>query len=107
MSVSTAIGIPLDEYAEECFRSYVDSAYDMEEARQRKDKARDALIAFFASNEAEIGTIEGKPVVRVIRSDREVCDVGRLKREEPFTYRRFVKVSPVAFIRLVDGRRSS
>jgi hypothetical protein len=83
--------IALDDYAQDALAEYVATNDEMRELATRKDKARDALIAFFESNDADVGTVDGKEVVKLIRSDVITLDTERLKAEQPFTYRKFAK----------------
>ena len=49
--------IALDDYAQDALAEYVATNDEMRELATRKDKARDALIAFFESNDADVGTV--------------------------------------------------
>jgi len=74
---------------------YVDACNAEDAAKERRNKARDALVAFLAVHDASVGTVDGKPVCQVSKVDRETIDVKRLREEEPATARRFTRLSTV------------
>lgn len=93
--------IPLDDYAEQALAEYLAAETAEAEAKAQRVKAREALLAFFRLHDADTGTIDGQPVCRLVRSDREIVDSERLRNEEPFTYRRFLKLSTAYYVRVV------
>lgn len=108
---------PLDEHARDQLREYIEARDIIDAAEERKRKARDALVGYLASREANVGTldvvvglgdgapvVEERPVLRFIEYTAEILDSTRLKKEEPFTWRRFAVLKPREELRLI-GRR--
>jgi hypothetical protein len=98
--MGTHVSVELDDYARQTYKDYVAADAELKEATARRDKARDALVTFLRLNEATAATDAGTPVVFLVESDRVTVDAPRLKAEEPFTYRRYSRVSHVEYLRL-------
>jgi len=103
--MDTSRPIDLDPYAVEAAREYLAATEARDEAEARRVKARDELLSFFRLHDADVGLVEGRPFVRLVRSDPERFDVARFREEQPLTYRRFATVSTVYSVRAV--RRAS
>lgn len=93
--------IALDDYAQEALAEYLSAAAAEAEAKAKRIKARETLLALFKMHDADVGLIDGTPVCRLVRSDRDIIDSQRLQAEEPFIYRRFLKPSVAYYIREV------
>jgi len=96
--------IALDDYAQEALTEYLAASHEIKEADARRVKARDVLLALFADHDAEIGTIDGQPVCRLVRADREIVDTSRLQEEQPYVYARYRKLSTAYYVREIGGR---
>jgi hypothetical protein len=93
--------IPLDDYAQQALTTYLEASQAELEAKATRRKARDELLAFFRLHDADTGTVDDKPVCRLVVSDREIIDTERIRHEEPFLYRRFLRLSTAYYIREV------
>jgi hypothetical protein len=101
--MGTHVSVELDDYAREAYQDYVNASDAITREKERKDKARDVLVAFLRLNDVSEGDVNGAPVLRLVEFDRTSLDTGRLKAEEPFVYRRFARVGHVEQLRIVDG----
>lgn len=112
---SEDVRTPLDSHALEQLREFLLARDIIDAAQERKRKARDALVAYLASREANVGTMnvavglgttgdpvmDERPVVRLIEYTAEVLDSARLKDEEPYTWRRFATLKRREELRLI------
>jgi hypothetical protein len=98
--------IPLDDHAREALDEYVSATAVMDEASQRRDKARATLIEFFMAHDADTGTVDERPLVRLLTFDRTDLNVTELKRQAPYMYRRFERVTTVRQLRMLAGGTS-
>jgi len=91
--------VSLDGYTQDQLASYNAACEAVREAVAIRDKARAAVIAYLRVNDGNVGTIDGRPVCRLIYFDRVTLDTTALKVEEPFTYRRYSRVTTVEQLR--------
>jgi hypothetical protein len=101
--MGTTASVELDDYAREAYLDYVNATDAITREKERRDKARDALVAFLRLNDANEADEGGVPVLRLVEYDRTSLDAPRLKAEEPFVYRRFARMAHVEQLRIVDG----
>lgn len=95
--------IDLDDYAREQWDTFCRATEEMNDAKVRREKAKEALFTFFEAHDADTGVIENRPAVRYERTDRHVIDTERLRKEAPFLYRQYAKISTARYLRTVDG----
>ena len=95
--------IPLDDYAQQALTAYLEASRTEAEAKAARQKARDELLSFFRLHEADTGTVNDIPVCRLVRADREIIDVDKMKHEEPYVYRRFLRLSTAYYVREVKS----
>lgn len=84
--------VELDDYAREAYASFVEESEIIAAAKQRCDKAKQALIAFMASaDNAETATLDGEPVLTFAFVNGTRFDVKRFEIAEPFKYREYLR----------------
>lgn len=83
--------VELDDYARDAYKSYVEESELIAAAEQRRNKAKQALIALMASSEADTATLDGQPVLSFAHVNGVRFDVKRFELAEPFTYRQYLK----------------
>lgn len=95
--------VTLDEYTADACREYFSLVREEKDLNGRKEKCRDTVIAYLKLNEADTGEIDGTPICRLTSFDRTDLDTRALKIEEPFTYRRFSRLSTIEQLRKADS----
>lgn len=101
--MATFTPVPLDEYAQQAYAEYLSASTEEADAKARRLKARETLLEFFKMHDADMGTVDGQPICRLVRSDREIIDTERFRNEEPYLYRRFLKLSTAYYVREVKA----
>lgn len=100
MTDSKVSTVELTPDAASALNRYIDALNAVEEAHERREKARSDLLSFLAVHNATLGTVDGRPVIQASHYDRETVDTQRFRTEEPFMYRRFTKLTRVEALRL-------
>lgn len=95
MSEDPEVSYPLTDEMRRMLEEYADACNTRDAAEELRAKARDALVAFLGVHDANVGTVNGKPVCAVAKVDRETIDVARLREEEPAIARRYARLSTV------------
>jgi hypothetical protein len=95
--------VELDDYAREAWSEFIESSDAMDNAKQRHEKARQAIITFLTMSDADVGEIDGEAVVKMTRVDRNVLDIDALREAEPFLARKYTRVSTSVTLRRVRG----
>lgn len=105
IAIETETSVELDEPTREAVDRYSDASRERADADERQAKARAEILAFLATQDAKVGTIDGAPVIARVTFAQERVDTTRLRVEEPSTFRRFAKLIHVEQLRWRGGRR--
>lgn len=95
--------VELDDYARDAYTSYVEDSDAIVAAEQRRNKAKQALIAFMASCDADTATLDGEPVLSLAHVNGVRFDVKRFEVAEPFKYREYLRTFGYARLTRVTG----
>lgn len=101
MSEDRPVTVPLDAYAREALDSYTQASEQIDQWSEVKAKARDMLVTYLRHHNADVGTIEGHPLIRLVAFEQLRLDSTALKEAEPYTYRKFLRRVAVEQLRLL------
>lgn len=96
--------VELDEHAALMLDQYSRATEAINEWDALRIKARDQLMDWLAVNGAHVGTVDGKPVVTLVDSERETFDSKRFREDEPTLYRQYLRLTRVRALRLRGSR---
>jgi hypothetical protein len=99
------IAVALDEYARAALTEYLEASQAKKDADARRNKAHEILLDLFRRNGADVGTVDGIPVCRLVRTDREITDTERLREEQPYVFTRYRKMSTAYYVREIGGAK--
>ena len=99
-----SIPIELDQAIRDAVREYAQATQDRDDAAERRRKLGDAIKAHLAIYGANVGLIDGVPAVTLTQYERESVDSKRLREEEPYTYRKFLRLTKVEALYLRGER---
>lgn len=84
--------VELDDYAREAYASYVEESETIAAAGARREKAKQALIAFMVTADgADTATLDGEPVLSFAYVNGARFDIKRFELAEPYLYRQYLK----------------
>ena len=101
----TETTVELDEPTREALDRYREATRERDEATERRDKAKAEVVAYLATHDAKVGTIDGNAACSHSSYDMERIDSGRLRAEEPYLFRRYAKLIHVESLRLRGVQR--
>ena len=84
--------IELDEYAQKNLNELRATTAAIDELEAERDKARNVVRTFLMDHEADVGVVDGVPVVRLLTFDVGTIDLEQLRADEPFLARKYLRV---------------
>jgi len=99
----TITSVELDEYAGQAWRDLLDARAAETEAKARVAKAHQTVLDFLLRAGEDVGTIDGRPAVRLVEFDRETVDTTRLRQERPYLAREYTRATTVRQLRAVTS----
>ena len=94
--------VELDEYAQGALRDLATTGRIIAEQESMRAKARSILTDFLLTHDADVGVVDGQPRVKLTTYDVSGIDVTRLRADEPFLARRYLRVRTDRRLTLLD-----